>query len=77
MIWFVDDTTRLRLYEDSTKKGSVIIQVVAHFTHLDFFPNTQTNLIYINHICIYIYSLQYVLQKRKTKILLNLIDTYL
>ena len=23
---FLDDTTRLRLYEDSTKKGSVIIQ---------------------------------------------------
>ena len=23
-----DDTTRLRLYEDSTKKGSVIIQVI-------------------------------------------------
>ena len=65
MIWFVDDTTRLRLYEDSTKKGSVIIQVVAHFTHLDFFPNTQTNLIYINHICIYIYKVYNMFYKRE------------
>ena len=32
----VDDTSKLRLYEDAYKKGSVIIQVCPHSCHISF-----------------------------------------